>query len=88
VTDTVATLLKGGAWAVQVGSFSGSDKAFSLRNALKAKGYSAFVESILIEGKERYRVRVGPERNRVQALSLNERLHRKEKLNGLVVPYP
>lgn len=71
-------------WVVQVGSFSSELNAFGLRDRLRAKGYSAFVERV--EGsKVVYRVRVGPEIKQQQAQKVKGELMEKMKLDGLVM---
>jgi DedD protein len=76
------------AWAVQVGSFSNPDNALGLRNKLRDKGYSAFVEKVTTSKGEVYRVRVGPEVKRSEAEALQQELQAKLKLKGLVVAHP
>ncbi len=76
------------AWAVQVGSFSNPDNALGLRDKLRKKGYSAFVEKVSTKKGEVYRVRVGPEVRRSKAETLQKELQSKLKLEGLVVAHP
>lgn len=75
------------AWVVQVGSFSNSANALKLRDKLRAKGYTAFVEKL--DGSEgaSYRVRVGPELKREIADSLRDKLQQQMKLKGIVMGY-
>jgi DedD protein len=75
------------AWVVQVGSFSNSANAIKLRNKLRAKGFTAFVEKL--EGGEGdvYRVRVGPELKREIADTLRDKLQQQMKLKGIVMGY-
>ncbi|EIC19443.1 SPOR domain-containing protein [Thiorhodovibrio frisius] len=54
-------------WVVQVASLSVADAATGLRDKLRSKGYSAFVEQAQINGATFYRVRVGPESDRARA---------------------
>lgn len=54
-------------WVVQVASLSVADAANRLRDELRGKGYSAFVEQAEINGATFYRVRVGPESDRARA---------------------
>lgn len=75
-------------WAVQVGSFSKQANALRLRDKLRGRGYPAFVEKISTAGKVVYRVRVGPEAKRADALALQKELQQKMKLKGLVVRHP
>ncbi len=75
-------------WAVQVGSFSNRKNALRLRDKLRAKGYAAFVEKLSTASKVVYRVRVGPEVKRNDAVALQKELQNKMKLKGLVVRHP
>ncbi len=71
-------------WDVQVGSFSSSKNALLLRDSLRKKGYRAFVESILVKKKEMFRVRIGPEQDKIKAQKIADRLKKEEKLPGKV----
>lgn len=75
------------AWVVQVGSFSNSANALKLRNKLRAKGFTAFVEKLESSGTTAYRVRVGPELKREIAESLRDKLQNQMKLKGIVMGY-
>jgi len=71
-------------WVVQVGSFSSELNAFGLRDKLRNKGYSAFVERA--EGsKVVFRVRVGPEIKQEKAQRVKGELMDEMKLDGLVM---
>jgi len=76
------------AWAIQVGSFSERKNAFSLRNKLRKKRFTAFVESVKTAKGNIYRVRVGPEVKRTQAEKTQKRLVKELKISGLVVAHP
>jgi len=76
------------AWVVQVGSFSLERNALALRDRLRGKGFSAFVEPLVGKDGTVYRVRVGPEKERTGADALRDRLEQTEKLKGLVTSYP
>lgn len=76
------------AWAVQVGSFGTESNARGLRDSLRKKGYTAYVESIKANGNTFYRVRVGPTAQREEAERLQAALAKKESMKGLVVPHP
>lgn len=67
-------------WAVQVGIFNDKKRALLLQEKLRAKKYSAYVEDVpgAAAGQHRFRVRVGPVADRVQAEKLLVRL-RKDK---------
>ncbi|MFP3873308.1 MAG: SPOR domain-containing protein [Thiohalophilus sp.] len=76
------------AWAVQVGSFSKQNNALGLRDKLRDKGYSVFVEKVGTDKGEIYRVRVGPEVRRSEAEELQNELQKKLDLGGMVVAHP
>lgn len=76
------------AWAIQVGSFSERKNAFSLRNKLRSKKFTAFVESVKTVKGHVYRVRVGPEVKRLQAEKVQKRLKKELKISGLVIAHP
>ena len=74
-------------WVVQVGSFSNSANAIKLRDKLRSRGYTAFVEKLADGGNTVYRVRVGPELKREIAESLRDKLQKQMKLKGIVMGY-
>jgi len=76
------------AWAIQVGSFSDRKNAFSLRNKLRNKKFTAFVESVKTSNGHVYRVRVGPEIKREVAEKLQKKLVAELKIKGLVIAHP
>lgn len=76
------------AWAVQLGSFSSAQNAVALRDRLRQKGYTAFVEKAESHGSEVTRVFVGPSLAREQADEVVKKLYAETKLKGIVVRYP
>ncbi len=76
------------AWVVQVGSFSTEDNALVLRDKLRARGFTAFVEPHRSGQSTVYRVRVGPELKRETADALQARLKKEQKLDGIVMSHP
>jgi DedD protein len=74
-----------GSFAVQLGSFGSRDNADRLVRDMTAKGFSAFVAPIRSGGRELYRVRVGPARDRAQAEALAAQLRRVGQ-SGAIVP--
>ncbi|MGH8503381.1 MAG: efflux transporter outer membrane subunit [Gammaproteobacteria bacterium] len=76
------------AWAVQVGSFSKEANARALRDELRASGFAAFEEPGSSEGQHVFRVKAGPEIDRVRAEALRWRLRREKNLRGIVVSHP
>lgn len=76
------------AWVVQLGSFSSSSNAEALRDKLREKGFTAFVEPFFRDGNKTYRVRVGPELEKRAAEELLGRLEQTGDYKGIVVRYP
>jgi DedD protein len=81
---TPANLPKG-AFAVQLGSFGDKGNADRLVREMTAKGFNAFVAPITSGGRELYRVRVGPTRDRASAEALAVQLKRMGQ-TGSIVP--
>ena len=76
------------AWAVQLGSFENRKNALVLKDKLIKKGFRAFVEKIIKANKTSYRVRVGPEVRRDNALKLQKQIEQKMNIKGLVMTHP
>jgi DedD protein len=73
-----------GGFAVQLGSFSSRDNANRLVRDMTAKGFAAFVAPIKSNGRELYRVRVGPARDRAAAEALATQLRRIGQTGSIV----
>lgn len=78
----------GSGWAVQVASFRSRVNAEKLRDRARAAGFTAYVEDAGPEQKARYRVRVGPERDRASAVETQNRLKQKLGMEGMLVRHP
>ena len=76
------------AWVVQLGSFARSQNAVALRDQLRAKGYTAFLESAESDQGRVTRVYVGPELQRAQAEQALKELQGEGDLQGIIVRYP
>lgn len=74
-------------WAVQLGSFKTKPNALRLRDKLRGKGFPSYVEAVTSAKGARYRVRVGPELKRTNAIALKKRLANVAKLDGLIVSH-
>jgi DedD protein len=74
-----------GSFVVQLGSFGSRDNADRLVRDMSAKGFKAFVAPIKSSGRELYRVRVGPTRDRASAEALAADLKRAGQ-SGSIVP--
>ena len=79
------------AWVVQLGSFSSRENADRVAKDLQAKKFPAFVEPAEINGKELFRVLVGPEIDRKRAEQMMSKLEPEMKrweLQGRLRSYP
>lgn len=86
-SDPFAEASTAGGWTVQLGSFLKSENALALHERLKARGYTAFVESGSSARGDVSRVFVGPMPDRDQAKASAAKLRREMALEGIVVPY-
>ncbi len=78
------------AWVVQVGSFSKRENAARVEKQLKREKFPAFIEQVGIDGKNLFRVKVGPEVDRKLAESLLKRVNESLttlKLQGSLTRY-
>jgi DedD protein len=74
-------------FVVQLGSFGSRDNAERLVRDMTARGFTTFIAPITTNGRELYRVRVGPTRDRASAEALAARLKRVGQ-SGSIVPIP
>jgi DedD protein len=81
---TPAPPTSGGGFAVQLGSFSSRENANRLVREMTAKGFAAFIAPITSNGRELYRVRVGPARDRAAAEALATQLRRIGQTGSIV----
>lgn len=70
---------------VQLGSFGSRENAERLVRDMTARGFAAFIAPITSNGRELYRVRVGPTRDRGSAEALAAELKRVGQ-SGSIVP--
>lgn len=84
-TSTPTTSHEQESWVVQVGSFSQSSNALSLRDKLRSNGFTAFVEKLKTDGETIYRVRIGPELKKENAEKQLQRLRREMGMKGIVM---
>ncbi len=78
----------GRGYAVQVSAFRSEDEALTLRDKLRAAGFTAFSERIKADSGTLFRVRIGPEADRDAADHLRTELSTKMGMSGMVVGYP
>jgi DedD protein len=74
-----------GTFVVQLGSFASRANADGLVRDMIARGFTAFVAPITSNGRELFRVRVGPVRDRAAAEALAAEL-KKAGQSGSIVP--
>ena len=74
-----------GSFVVQLGSFGSKENAERLVRDMTAKGFATFIAPITTNGRELYRVRVGPTRDRASAEALAAQLKRMGQ-SGSIVP--
>lgn len=84
------TTQKLASWVVQVGSFTEKSKAVSLRDQIRSKGFSVFMEQFKnSEQNNMYRVRVGPVLSRSEAEVALKQVKQQFKLeSGYVTQHP
>lgn len=75
-------------WVVQVASLSSSERANALVGDLRKAKYPAFQESVRIDGRRLYRVRIGPEADRRLAEAMANGVNKRFGLQSQVVSYP
>ena len=76
------------AWVVQIASLSNKKNADQLVADLRNNRHSAFIEQVYVNGKNLFRVRVGPEIDRKRAERMAQEIHKAFKLKGQVIRYP
>jgi DedD protein len=72
---------------VQLGSFGSRENAERLVREMTSKGFATFIAPITTNGRELYRVRVGPTKDRASAEALASQLKRMGQ-SGSIVPIP
>lgn len=72
-------------WVVQVGSFSGEINAGNLVQRLRSAGFKAYSETVSNANETVYKVRVGPELERSNAVALAAEIKQQLDINGLVM---
>jgi DedD protein len=82
---TAPARVERGNFVVQLGSFGSRENANRLVRDMTAKGFAAFIAPITSNGRELYRVRVGPTHDRASAEALAVEL-KKLGQTGSIVP--
>lgn len=75
-------------WVVQVGSFGERDNADGVAARLRAAGFDTVIEAASVDGKQLYRVQVGPEASEARAELVRQRIEDTVKLKGTVRQHP
>lgn len=76
------------AFTLQVATFSKEATAIALRDKLRKKGHTAYVDSTSTDSHTSYRVRIGPELEMARLEALKARILKEEKLDGFIANYP
>jgi DedD protein len=75
------------AWILQVASVSSADKAEQLRQQLLQKDRKAYTRKVKSEGRELYRVYIGPKFERARLEELQAEVDREFGVKSLIVRY-
>lgn len=75
-------------WALQVGTFGKKENANVFRDELRKAGHTAYVSSSKSNGKNSYRVRIGPELDKTRVEELKTSLKKDRKIDGFIVNHP
>jgi DedD protein len=75
-------------WVLQVAALTELSRAQGLERDLRDKGFPAFIEQAKVEGKNFYRVRVGPEADRKRIQVMAESIRDKLGYEGQIKRYP
>jgi DedD protein len=75
-------------WVVQVGTFSNAENAAKLRDSLRSHGHPVHAESVTINGGKAVRLRVGPFREKSEAVKALAQIQKESGTEGVVQTYP
>lgn len=75
-------------WVVQVGTFSNAENAAKLRDSLKSHGHAVHAESVNLNGSKAVRLRVGPFREKSEAVKAQAQIQKESGTEGVVQAYP
>lgn len=88
ITEISATLLKmPEAWTLQVATFSSKKNAQHLLKKLRSKGFDVYTKSVEINNKTLIKVYVGPQIDQGRLKSLQHKLKKQYRLNGVIAKY-
>ncbi len=74
-----------GGWAVQLGAFSTESDANLLRDRARQAGFATYTDTVSSDGKTLWRVRAGPQAERVAADRMRAQIKTKLKIDGIIV---
>lgn len=72
-------------WYLRVGSFSKEENAVSLWSALRKQGFPAALETVVVDSKTLYRLKVGPELDQKRAAAMKEKIDKQNNTNSILV---
>ena len=75
------------AWVVQVASFVDEGKANELRGALVSRDYKAFSKKVKIDGRDHFRVYIGPKIDKRNALKVKDAVDTEFNTESIVLNY-
>jgi DedD protein len=75
---------KDSGYVLQIGSFQDKASAAELVSRLNARGYSTFISTTQVRGKQYYRVKCGPFKTENEADQAKRTLAGRERVNGFV----
>ena len=75
-------------WALQVGTFDNKKNAIAFRDKLRKKKHTAYVEAARADGKDIFRVRIGPELDKSWLEKIRDMLKKEQKIDAFIVKHP
>ena len=75
------------AWILQVASVSSAEKAETLRQQLLERDRKAYTRKVTRNGRELYRVYIGPKFERARLEAMQEEIDREFGVKSLIVRY-
>lgn len=76
------------AWALQVATFSQKTNALVLQDKLRADKHPAYVSKTSVDGKQKYKVRIGPVISKQRVEALKQSIKKTHHLDGYIVRHP
>ena len=86
VTTTTSTPAQT-AWSLQLGSFTHEANANKLAKRLQTKGFAAYTQKTSTNGKDSFKVLVGPEVDKAVLAQQAQEIQKTFKINSTVVAY-